>query len=61
MKQLKINLMNNKQIKIELNIDNNIIKQLLHNMEQLNKEKMSDVKNDTIIQKKGLKINIILK
>ena len=61
----KLELSNNKQIKIELNIDNNIIKQSLHNTEQLNKEKMIEVKNDPIIQKKNKKeillINIILK
>ena len=55
----KLELPNNKQIKIELNIDNNKNKQLLHNMEQINKEKMNEVKNDPIIQEKGLKRNTI--
>lgn len=55
----KLELPNNEQIKIELNIDNNIIKQSLNNMEQLNKEKMIEVKNDPIIQEKGLKRNTI--
>jgi predicted RNA methylase len=50
----KLELSNNEQIKIKLNIDNNIIKQSLNNMEQLNKDK-----NDSIIQKKGLKRNTI--
>jgi hypothetical protein len=51
----KLELHNNKQIKI----DNNIIKQSLHNMEQLNKEVMTEIKNDPIIQEKGLKRNTI--
>lgn len=55
----KLELHNNKQIKIELNIDNNIIEQSLHNMEQLNKKEMIEVKNDPIIQEKGLKRNTI--
>ena len=55
----KLELPNNKQLKIELNIDNNIIKQSFHNMEQQNKEKMIEVKNDQIIQEKGLKRNTI--
>jgi hypothetical protein len=54
----KLDLANN-QIKIELNTDNNIIKQSLHNMEQVNKEEIIDVKNDLMIQKKGLKRNTI--
>jgi len=54
-----LELHNNKQIKIELNIDNNIIEQSLHNMEQLNKKEMIEVKNDPIIQEKGLKRNTI--
>ena len=55
----KLELHNNKQIKIELNIDNNIIEQSLHNIEQLNKKEMIEVKNDPIIQEKGLKRNTI--
>ena len=47
------------EIKIELNTDYNIIKQSLNNIEQLNKKEMIEVKNDPIIQKKGLNRNTI--